>query len=56
MFDRCPGMLAKSFEKASFATFYGTETVYGFMQRAAALGATVFVARALDPSWATLTY
>jgi predicted peroxiredoxin len=63
----------------------GTETVYGFMQRAAALGvkfyacpqamkaqgvafdhlipecsgaagATAFVARALDPSWATLTY
>jgi len=63
----------------------GTETVYGFMQRAAALGvkfyacpqamkaqgvdlnnvipecsaaagATAFIARALDRSWATLTY
>src|SRR5262245_1803469 len=71
---------------ASLATeAEGTETVYGFMQRAAALGvkffacpqamkaqgvdfrgvipecsgaagAAAFVARALDPTWATLTY
>jgi predicted peroxiredoxin len=78
-------LLVPGVAKALVTDSAGTETVYGFMQRAAELGvkfyacpqamkahgidpggtvpecsgaagAAAFVARALDPSWATLTY